>query len=572
MYQKPIIYQLLVRLFGNKRNQSKPHGTLLDNGVGKFSDINDLALKKIKEMGITHVWYTGVIEQATLTDFSSYGIKSNSPEVVKGIAGSPYAIKDYFDVSPELADDIANRMTEYQSLIGRTQSHGMKVLMDFVPNHVAREYQSDAKPAHVQDFGEGDNNEIPFSPDNNYYYLPGQVFVAPYEHKPFGDEQPYLHRYFVEVPAKATGNDVFHPAPSYHDWFETVKLNYGIDYVGGGMKQFDPIPDTWKKMYEILLFWAYKGIDGFRCDMIHMVPLEFWEWVIPKIKAKYPSLIFIGEVYDPGMYRPLIHQGGFDYLYDKVGVYDCIRRLVRGEDTTQHMKHALRQSEGIDIHMLRFMENHDEQRIASQFFAGDGKAGIPGMTASCLMGQGPIMIYFGQEVGEPATGASGFSGDDGRTTIFDYDRVPEHQKWMNDGAFDGGLLTEEQRNLKDFYHQLMNIVRENACFSHGAFYELPPMPSEDPLVQHKIYSFLRYTDTQQFMIMLNFDAEQTIWSPVYIPGHAWESMRKDPFLHYQLTDLLGSGTSFKLTEDRFLELPPWSAFVFELQEISPKGD
>jgi len=568
MNHKHVIYQLIVRLFGNKNTECKPHGSLQKNGSGKFSDINDTALRSIREMGVTHIWYTGVIEQATLSDFQTYGIQPNSPEVVKGIAGSPYAIRDYYDVSTELADDVLLRMTEFQALIGRTQAHGMKVLMDFVPNHVAREYRSDAKPSHIPDLGADDDNEKPFDPQNNFYYLPGQIFVAPYEHKPYGEEHPFIERYYVEVPAKVTGNDVFHPAPSYQDWFETIKLNYGVDYVGGGKKYFDPVPDTWKKMYEILLFWAYKGVDGFRCDMIHMVPLEFWEWVIPKVKAKYPSIIFIGEVYDPALYHPLIQTGGFDYLYDKVGVYDCVRKLVRGEETTQQMKHALRQSEGLEQHMLRFLENHDEQRLASPHFAGNPWAAIPGMVASCLLGPGPVMVYFGQEVGEPASGASGFSGDDGRTTIFDYWNVPEHQKWMNNGLFDGGQLSEEQKNLRSFYQKILHFSKDNRCIREGWFYELPPMPSDDTLVQHKIYAFLRYTAEQQFLIMINFDPENTIWSPVFIPGHAWECMKMDPFRHYVLSDVMGSELSFTLTSDRFVEMAPWSAYVFEfhLQE------
>jgi len=563
MNRKYVIYQLIVRLFGNKQIKCKPYGTMIENGSGKFNDINDAAIRALKELGITHIWLTGVLEQATLTDNKEYGIPPSSPETVKGVAGSPYAIRDYYDVSPELAIDIPKRMTEFQSLIGRIQQQGLKVIMDFVPNHVAREYKSDVKPSHTRDLGEDDNQEMGFTPNNNYYYLPGQVFVAPYEHKPYGDQEPYLERYYVEVPAKVTGNDVFSATPGYHDWFDTVKLNYGVDITGGGTSHFDPIPDTWKKMYDILQFWAYKGVDGFRCDMVHMVPLAFWQWALPRLRIRYPSLLFIGEVYEPHLYQDLIHQGKFDYLYDKVGLYDHLRRLVRGEDSIQHTQHALNQSAYVSDHMLRFMENHDEQRLASTHVAGNHWAGIPTMTVSALSAKGPVMLYFGQEVGEKAIESSGFSGDDGRTTLYDYWHVPEHQKWMNEGKFDGGQLSEEQQSLRKFYQKLFYICHQESAITAGHFYELPPLPSDNPLVQHKVYAFLRYTEEEQLLIMANFDQHDTLWANVFIPGHAWECMQKDPFDTYLLTDILLSGQSFTLAADSYVEMPPWSAFVFK---------
>lgn len=72
---------------------------------------------------------------------------------------------------------------------------------------------------------------------------------------------------YKEYPAKATGNNRFDAYPNINDWYETVKLNYGIDYQNGNTPHFNPIPDTWTKMLDILLFWAGKNIDGFRCDM-----------------------------------------------------------------------------------------------------------------------------------------------------------------------------------------------------------------------------------------------------------------------------------------------------------------
>lgn len=565
MDHKHVIYQLLVRLFGNKKTTGIPFGTIEENGVGKFEDITHEALKALKENGVTHIWYTGVLEQATLSDFSDFGIGPNSPEIVKGRAGSPYAIRDYYDVGPELAQDVTQRMNEFLALIGRTQQQGLKVLIDFVPNHVAREYASDSKPAGIVDLGEEDNSEWGFSTQNNFYYLPGSPLVPPFDYKPFGEELSYREKTYVEMPAKASGNDVFSSTPSLYDWFETIKLNYGVDYLNGGTPHFDPIPNTWIKMYDILSFWAHKGVNGFRCDMVHMAPVPFWRWAIDKLKSSFPDLLFIGEIYDPSLYETYIHSAGFDYLYDKVGVYDMAIRLLKQEDTALHMRHALAQSERVSDHMLRFMENHDEQRIASSHLLGDPRSGIPSMTLSACLGRGPLLIYFGQEVGEPAMGATGFSGDDGRTTIFDYWHVPELQKWMNNGAFDGAQLSDEQKELLAFYRRLSVLVREKVALRSGHFYELPPMPSPNELVQHKVYSFLRYEAGEYLLIMINFDRYNSLEVPIYIPAHAWECMGIDAFDFYTLTDLLGSELSVPLTGDTQVVMGPWSAYVFELR-------
>src|ERR1700712_1448735 len=305
---KLIIYQLVPRLFGNTKTVNKTYGSIDENGVGKFNDINDKALQEIKKMGLTHVWFTGVIEHATMTDYSAYGIKPDDPDIVKGRAGSPYAIKDYYDVDPDLAVDVNNRMAEYEDLIGRTHENDLKVLMDFVPNHVARTYASDVKPEGVRDFAQDDDRSKAFDPKNDFYYTPGQAFVVPAGYNPGGDEfaGPLKDGKFDENPARATGNDVFSATPSINDWFETVKLNYGVDYLNGRQGHFDPIPPMWNKMYEIIHFWAAKGIDGFRCDMVEMVPVEFWGWVIGKVKAEHPGLIFIGEAYEVRKYKDYI--------------------------------------------------------------------------------------------------------------------------------------------------------------------------------------------------------------------------------------------------------------------------
>lgn len=537
---KLIIYQLLPRLFGNTQTLNKTNGSIEENGVGKLNDINDKALQEIKKMGFTYVWYTGVIEHATMTDYSQFGIKADDPDIVKGRAGSPYAIKDYYDIDPDLAVDVKNRIGEYEALIKRTHNNGLKVLMDLVPNHVARTYGSDVKPAGVRDFGEDDDKGKAFSATNDFYYMPGQPFVVPAGYNPGGDEfkSPLKDGKFDENPAKATGNDVFSAAPSINDWFETMKLNYGVDYMDHRRGHFDPIPPLWNKVYDILHYWSEKGVDGFRCDMVEMVPIEFWAWVIPKLKAEHPGLVFIGEAYDKGKYADYIYKGKFDYLYDKVGLYDAIKRLTRDEHNSSTWEiNAVwnHDSKGIDEHMLRFMENHDEQRIACNDFAGNPWLAVPGMIVTATLNTGPVMVYFGQEVGEPAQGTEGFSGNDGRTSIFDYWGVPEHQKWVNNHEYDGAKLSADQQKLRGFYHNLLTAVHKSEALKAGSFYELMIANEHQPGFDTRQYIYLRYTNNQRILVITNFNRGERRLT-VKLPEDLLAKLNQSG--HKQFTDLL----------------------------------
>jgi glycosidase len=510
---KLVIYQLLPRLFGNTNTTNKTYGSIEENGVGKFNDINDKALQELKNMGFTHIWYTGVIEHATMTDHSAAGISPDDPDVIKGRAGSPYAVKDYYDIDPDLAVDVKNRVGEYEDLIKRTHANGLKVVMDFVPNHVSRTYGSDVKPAGVHDFGQDDDNTKAFDAKNDFYYIPGQSFVVPAGYNPGGDEfkSPLKDGKFDENPAKATGDDVFSASPSITNWFETIKLNYGIDYQNGGTTYFDPIPPLWNKIYDILNFWAQKGVDVFRCDMVEHVPFEFWGWVISKLKAGHPELVFIGESYNTSLYNKYINTGKFDYLYDKTGLYDALKKLTRNDPgaTTWDINRVWNNdTKGIDQHMLRFMENHDEQRIASQYFAGDAWLALPGMIVAATLSTGPVMVYFGQEVGEPAAGTEGFSIEDGRTSIFDYWGVPEHQKWLNNGKFDGGQLSDSQKNLRNFYSTLLNAAKNNEALNSGEFYELMLANQQQSGFNEQLYIYLRYTGKQRILVITNFNRSE----------------------------------------------------------------
>ena len=562
---KLVIYQLMTRLFGNKVALNKPYGTIGENGCGKFNDINDKALDEIKKLGVSHIWYTGVIEHATMTDYTTQGIPADDADVVKGRAGSPYAIKDYYDVAPDLAVVVKNRMSEYEALIKRTHDHGLKVLMDFIPNHVARSYKSDAKPLGVIDLGATDDKTKAFAPNNNFYYLPGKSFVVPAGYNPLGALKGSREDgKFFEVPAKATGNDVFSEAPKVDDWFETVKLNYGIDYQNGRTTHFETVPDTWKKMRDILVYWAGKNVDGFRCDVAEMVPVEFWAYVIPEVKKVKPDIVFIGEAYNPKEYKTYLDKGKFDYLYDKVGLYDGLRRLMHQEGSTEEITKVWREeSNGFSSRMLRFLENHDEQRIASKDFATDPRRAIPAMTVTATLASGPIMLYSGQEVGEPAHGSEGFSGEDGRTTIFDYWGVPEHQKWLNQGKFDGGKLSPEQKSLREFYARLLTVASTSDAIRRGRFYELQDANNlGKEYNQRHLYTYLRYTDKQQLLIVVNFSAEKTYRPVLNIPAEAMAVAGLNAKKIYTYTNLLADE---ELRSALNLTLAPLSAYIFEIK-------
>lgn len=509
--EKIIIYQVLPRLFGNTNSTCIPWGTKEQNGIGKFSDFTPERLKEIKSLGTTHIWYTGVIEHATATNYSKYGIMPDNKYVVKGLAGSPYAIKDYYDIDPDLVDDVPSRMSEYEALIERTHEAGMKVIMDFVPNHVARQYSSDVAPAGVIGLGEEDNPNWAFSPLNNFYYLPGQTF-SPYFNIGEGDER------YNEFPAKVTGNDCFTSSPSINDWYETVKLNYGVDHATGWC-HFNPIPNTWIKMRDILLFWAAKGVDAFRCDMAEMVPVEFWEWCIAQIKESYPDMIFIAEVYNPNQYYNYVKRGGFTYLYDKVGLYDTLKDIVmRGRHTGAITKWW--QSIGeVKENMLHFTENHDEQRSASHFFAGNPHRAFPLFALSALIDSNPIMLYFGQELGEAATDAEGFSGADGRTTIFDYWSVPTVRQWITKGLRG---LTKEQKEIRNKYKKLLNVAAKEKGISNGLFFDLMYVNgNNDAISTGRVYLFARYFKKDLYIVAVNFRS-QNAELDINIPSHLFE--------------------------------------------------
>lgn len=533
---KVIIYQIFTRLFGNRVEDCRKGGTLAENGCGKMNDFDAATLRRIKSLGITHVWYTGVIRHATVTDYSVHGIPRQHPAVVKGKAGSPYAITDYYDIDPDIAVDVDKRMSEFEALVKRTHKAGMKVIIDFVPNHVARQYRSVCKPEGVRDLGEDDDRNMHFSTENNFYYCWGQPFEADIDLH-CGEAEAYS-----EVPARATGNDCFGNRPGRNDWYETVKLNYGVDYcdAGGRSEHFCPIPDTWNKMTDILLFWAAKGVDGFRCDMAEMVPVAFWAWATDKVKYRYPDIKFIGEVYNPEQYRSYIN-AGFDWLYDKVGMYDCVRDVICGRRRAGDITSQWQATDDIGGNMLYFLENHDEQRIGSDFFAGDGRKGIPGLIVSALMRQNPVMVYAGQEFGEHGMDEEGFSGRDGRTTIFDYWTVLA----INHGYFNRRKLTKEEKALEQVYSKILNIALTESAVTDGLFYDLM---YRNEAIGDNVYTFLRKSGNELLVIAANFSGNVADCG-IVIPRHACEFLGIGESVHEGVELLSGDKDVFNIVSD-----------------------
>jgi len=562
---KLVILQMMFHLWGNTNSTNKMNGSAAENGVTKFKDINDKALKELKKFGYSHLYMTGLIEHATMEDLTALGIPKDHPDVVKGRCGSPFAIKDYYDVNPFFATDPNKRMEEFEAMVTRVHKNGLKVVMDFVPNHVARVYHSDMKPAGVRDFGQDDDVNKGFDPQNNFYYLPHTQFQIPDGvNPPVKPEGPY-----IESPAKASGNDVFSAKPTIDDWFETVKLNYGVDILNGRSRHFDPIPSTWIKMVEILKYWSAKGVDGFRCDMAEMVPAEFWQYATSAIKKEYPDMVFIAEIYNPREYYNYIKVGGFDYLYDKVGLYDGLRRLVENkheatvEDITRVWQH---ESGNISEHMLRFLENHDEQRINTPAFAkGNPFAAVPAMVVTATLHTGPVMIYFGQELGEKADGKEGFNQADDRTTMFDFWGVPSHQAWMNGSKFDGAGLTEEQKNLQAFYKGLLKFVNGSEAVQKGAFFDLQYIQGHD-YDRRKVYSYLRYSENQKLVVVCNFDHFQEKNINLHIPDGAWTAMGLDPQGNYTLKGVYEAKGSQRINakDNISIKVAPNSAVIYEI--------
>ncbi|WP_412726934.1 alpha-amylase family protein [Alteromonas sp. D210916BOD_24] len=567
---KPVVYQVFTRLYGNTNTTNKPWGTLEENGVGKFTDFTEQALASIKALGTSHVWYTGVPHHALVTDYSEFGISVDDPDVVKGRAGSPYAVKDYYNVNPDLATDPAKRLEEFEALVKRTHEAGLQVIIDIVPNHVARDYTSLSAPEGVTDFGENDDTSVVYAKHNNFYYVVGEDFVVPSSanYQVLGGEShPLSDGQFQESPAKWTGNGARAAQPDINDWYETVKVNYGVkpdgsydfpvlpqDYATKSYAEHNAfwqdkdLPDSWYKFRDIAHYWLDKGVDGFRYDMAEMVPVEFWSFLNSSIKAKNPNAFLLAEVYQPAKYRDYIQLGKMDYLYDKVGFYDMLKLIMQGNGKVSDLVAIHQEIKDIAPHMLHFLENHDEQRIASPDFAGNALKGKPALAVSALISASPTLLYFGQDVGEDGSEDMGF-GDPTRTTIFDYAGVPAHQRFMNNGQFDGGQSTKDELALRAFYEQVMAIAKSNPAING----ELVSLHSENLAIHNSAYSesqmaFARVKDGHGFVVLANFSEEAIENIVLTIP----ENVLGDVGQHVSLSPLLDhESTSFNKEADSY---------------------
>ena len=590
--QKEVVYQVFTRLFGNTNTTNKPWGTLEENGVGKFADFTDKALKGIKDLGVTYIWYTGIPHHAVINDYTAFGISNDDPDVVKGRAGSPYAVKDYYNVNPDLATDPERRLEEFKELVERTHKNGLKVIIDIVPNHVARRYEGKNNPKGVTDFGAEDDTSVTYKRDNNFYYNPEMAFKVPHwEHgyQPLGGEKTKLaDGQFDEFPAKWTGNGARSSQPGFNDWYETVKINYGItpegehefDSLPEGFDQKDykvhfefwkdkDVPNSWKKFRDIALYWIDMGVDGFRYDMAEIVPVEFWSYMNSSIKMKNPKAFLMAEVYNPSLYRDYIHKGKMDYLYDKVGLYDSLVPIIQGHGWTDQINTVQNSMMDIEHHMLHFLENHDELRLPSPEFAGSAEKGKPAMVLSATISTSPTMIYFGQEVGEPAKENPGF-GSQGRTSIFDYIGVPHLQRWVNSKKFDGGSLRTDEKELRDFYKRLLNFTIKSSALM-GDYQEIHSYNrSNTEWYNHRVFSFARWSDSEKLIVVSNFDANDTFGFSIGLPPdlvEKWQLNDGDYLLTDQLYGEEKAVLKVKQGNARMrVDLKPLQSFIFKLEK------
>lgn len=573
---RPHIYQLMVRHFGNTNETRKRDGTMAENGCGKFDDINDAALKSLRELGITHVWLTGVLEQASSTSYP--GRPADFAPLVKGNAGSPYAIRDYFDVCPDYATDPARRLDEFRALLKRMEKHGLKTLIDFVPNHVARSYASDVKPE--LSFGKDDDTTRFFDPDNNFFYLgklhPGGGPPLRLPTKDGAVAYPPEGKF-----GRVTGNNVISWTPSVNDWFETIKLNYGHNFTLGPPRDdvhplpgehADPgdTPDTWRKMDAVLAHWQEMGVDGFRVDMAHMVPMHYWKWQTRRCRERDAGVFFMAEAYDndpsklvDGNVLDALLDSGFDAVYDDPS-YDTIKHTVEGRKWANDIDGAANPFSPRFHRSLRYAENHDEVRLASkQNWTGAGaEMGKPVSAILFGLGRGPIMLYNGQETGEKADGAEGFSGDDGRSSIFDYWSLPSLVPWVNGHRYDGGKLTGAQKDLRAYYGRLLKVCAEPA-FARGDFYGLNHANKGnerygriggETVSGHWLYCFLRRDreSGQTFLVAANIHPSKEMEDiRIQIPEDAfqWIGSALENKASLTFSDKLGSKLTLRADRD-----------------------
>lgn len=580
---RAVIYQLFVRHFSNLSSGDKPWGSRAENGCGTFAGVTDAALESLAHMGFTHIWLTGVLRHATQT--SHPGAPAHPACVVKGIAGSPYAVTDYFDVDPDLAVDPARRMEEFRALLGRCRRWGMVPLLDFVPNHVSRCYESAVRPE--LQFGAGDRKDVFYDRHNSFYYLEGGAG----ERKLMLPEGEFVPERGC---GRVTGNNAAVWDPSAFDWYETVKLNYGCDYRRGAsgtgglpgiMAPREAVPRTWQLMDDVLAWWQGMGVGGFRCDMAHMVPLPFWRWAIAHARLRDGGAFFMAEAYNDHMkltsedVHTALLAAGFNGVYD-ADAYKSLRELYEGNAWANDLDKRHRPESPLFTGGVRYLENHDEPRLASPLYWGGrgAQASRALMVAQYATSAGPVLFYNGQEVAERAEGPGGFGGDNGRTSIFDYTSLPRLQRWLNGGACDGALLSADELALRSFCGSLLCLLQHPALAT-GEFYGLnwanqdtPDYGREpgEPSSGHRLYAFLRYAPQARSAVLVacNFDVQRPARVCISIPRHAQEWARKlSPSVFADLlapsAPLISATPEMLASQGLPLLVPPGGACILE---------
>lgn len=548
---RTILYSTLVRLWGNETPHDKlvPSGSLAQNGTGTLEAFDDAALEYLVSLGVTHLWPIGIIRHATQTPLHSWAdCPDQNPDIVKGQAGSPYAITDYYDIHPTIVRNPKKRRETFRSFVARCHRHGVKVVIDFVPNHVSRQYDGTHTPEGVASLGAKDDTSKAFDSGNNFYYLPGEELQLP------NGSSSYR-----EYPARVTGNDCWSAAPSANDWYETVKLNYGVEYRPDGSRvaHFDPIPATWYQMRDILCYWAGEGVDGFRCDMVEMVPVAFWHWVIPQVK-KLCDVAFIAEIYRIDNYHLYLVEGGFDLLYDKSGLYDTLYQVVTKERSVSAIEECLlaNKEKYAPSQLLYFLENHDEVRLASPCFAQTAQRGVTAMALLALATSSPLLLYGGQEYGEQGVECEGYSGYDGRTTIFDYWSIPS-------------LVARDLTNpIFQSYLRLMKWAQHPVVL-RGAFHSIQEQARAwGGFNAERTYGYLRLLapaeqqagETIGIAVLSNFTADRQCY-PLFLPSSE-EQGELQRLLHVTLH------TPDAAPRELLYAFQPWAPLIIELAPYS----
>lgn len=563
---KPVIYQLVVRYFGNVNTTNQTDGSLAVNGCGRFNDVSDKAIQSLRDLGATYLWLTGCIRQATLTDYSGSGMPADHPDVVKGLAGSMYAVRDYYDVCPDYAQQIPNRIAEFEALVRRIHQAGLKVIIDFIPNHVARAYHSVSNP--TSDFGLHDDQSQSFSATNQFFYLPGRrlTLSRPWYWNPpgiiFDGQFPPEDGKPGHTP-KVTGNNCACANPPDSSWYETIKLNYGFDFQSG-TKVFVPRPATWDLMDGILAFWQAKGVDGFRCDMAYYIPVEAWKYLISAARStgRDASCLFIAEAYPGGGNDVPVHDlddliaAGFDAFYHSTA-YDKLKQLYQGHASLDDYDQTITPLSDVQRPCrLAYLEEHDERRIASSIQPnesnsasgfGSAEAGYQLAPVHYLFSRGPLLFFNGQEVGEPGAGIEGFNRDDGRTTTVDYWCMPEFAKWVNGHLYDGQVLSQSQKNLRGYYRDLLALCQDVSICGDG-YWGLRYFNRTDRFgdCPDDLYTFARFVEGSGRLILVaaNFRQGAGLSAPIRIPHELATTVALAPNVTVRLVlDRTGSRNS-----------------------------